>query len=708
MILEINNEANIADGLVNDVQKSLNFRDESSQVGTIYTMNYLSATVAIYDYDREKAGGLPKGGFLIAAESQEGNGFLLLRILKEARLPNAVANDQTRQQAIEKTGNAEPWANALDTWLANQVSLHGIECRILGTFIDQGDDKFIFAEDTDNFFAVTKLLVWKPGPETLHKIVNYRHRNNTFDVSLDRREKVAVTRFAAAEDNKATSAPFLLDPTDLLRRRTVYLGMSRSGKSNAMKITAESIYRLRQADPNVRIGQLIFDPNGEYAQDNSQDGPGLHRIHETIGLPRENEVGTYGLFQPPTDLKRTIMKINFFGDRFPAHWQDKSVESALDQLLAGREIVTGIMADETSRYTTAFRDADLSIPENAEQDSSAQIRYKRCVLVYQTALAAAGFTKPSWEPLIRGLFSKNFIKALGPNNNNNSKNKDTYERAYNHLSRSNGYLSWDAMKSVWEDINLFIQDSNSGYKSFNDSYISNSSTGESWAEPRLTNLLKIFQTQNGPRSFQGVRDQHDPSKSLDYTDSVVKDLNAGKLVIVDQSTGDPVMNQRAAERIMWRVFRSQQEKFRNSAISGGSGVLSPGKGILIYLEEAHNLLPRAGSTDVLRTVWARAAKEGSKMNIGMVLATQAPSSIMPEILSETDNWILAYLNSQNERKVIAGYMDFEDFLDQIGKVSEPGFVRLRTLSLAYTIPVQFDLFRLDIPKQADNSDYAVS
>lgn len=706
--MEINNEANIADGLVNDVQKSLNFRDESSQVGTIYTMNYLSATVAIYDYDREKAGGLPKGGFLIAAESQEGNGFLLLRILKEARLPNAVANDQTRQQAIEKTGNAEPWANALDTWLANQVSLHGIECRILGTFIDQGDDKFIFAEDTDNFFAVTKLLVWKPGPETLHKIVNYRHRNNTFDVSLDRREKVAVTRFAAAEDNKATSAPFLLDPTDLLRRRTVYLGMSRSGKSNAMKITAESIYRLRQADPNVRIGQLIFDPNGEYAQDNSQDGPGLHRIHETIGLPRENEVGTYGLFQPPTDLKRTIMKINFFGDRFPAHWQDKSVESALDQLLAGREIVTGIMADETSRYTTAFRDADLSIPENAEQDSSAQIRYKRCVLVYQTALAAAGFTKPSWEPLIRGLFSKNFIKALGPNNNNNSKNKDTYERAYNHLSRSNGYLSWDAMKSVWEDINLFIQDSNSGYKSFNDSYISNSSTGESWAEPRLTNLLKIFQTQNGPRSFQGVRDQHDPSKSLDYTDSVVKDLNAGKLVIVDQSTGDPVMNQRAAERIMWRVFRSQQEKFRNSAISGGSGVLSPGKGILIYLEEAHNLLPRAGSTDVLRTVWARAAKEGSKMNIGMVLATQAPSSIMPEILSETDNWILAYLNSQNERKVIAGYMDFEDFLDQIGKVSEPGFVRLRTLSLAYTIPVQFDLFRLDIPKQADNSDYAVS
>ena len=84
------------------------------------------------------------------------------------------------------------------------------------------------------------------------------------------------------------------------------------------------------------------------------------------------------------------------------------------------------------------------------------------------------------------------------------------------------------------------------------------------------------------------------------------------------------------------------------------------------------------------------------MNIGMVLATQAPSSVMPEILSETDNWILAYLNSRTERNVIAGYMDFEDFIDQIGNVSEPGFVRMRTLSLAYTVPVQFNKFQLDI------------
>lgn len=703
-----NDDTQLVDGLVDDVQKDLDFRKESSRVGAIYTMSYQSAVVAIYDYDREQAGGLPKGGFLVAAESTGDNGFILLRILEETRLPNAVANDQTRQQAIEKTGNVEPWANALDTWMANQVSLHGLSCRILGTFIDQGDGINRFAEDTDNFYAVTHLMVWKPGPRTLHRIINHHHRRNSTELA-DYKE-VASTRFSAAENDSAVRVPFLLDPTDLLRRRTVYLGMSRSGKSNAMKITAETIYCLRESEQNVRIGQLIFDPNGEYAQDNPQDGPGLHRIHETIELDRDGEVETYGLFTTPTDPKRTIMKINFFGDRFPARWDDQAVVDALDQMLAGRDIVTACMADETSRYTQAFRDADLSVPENATHNYGAQIRYKRSVLVYQTALAAAGFSVPDWQPSIQRLFNQDFIDALHPAQNQSSNNTERYRGAHAILSRARkegNQISWDALQTVFEALNQFLSDPQSAYSTFNTTYISQpNGSGESWAEPRLTSLLKIFQTQNGPRAFQSVRDQHSPTSSLDYAESVVNDLNAGKLVIVDQSTGDPTMNRRAAERIMWRVFRAQQDKFRNASAEGGEGKQLPN--ILVYLEEAHNLLPRTGAANNLRTVWARAAKEGSKMNIGMVLATQAPSSIMPEILSETDNWILAYLNSQNERKVIAGYMDFEDFLEQIGKVSEPGFVRVRTLSLAYTVPVQFKQFRLNLPNSTGNGDHALS
>ena len=698
----ITNESQLVDALVNDVQTELDFRKESARVGAIYSMSYHSAIVAIYDFDRERAGGLPKGGFLVAAEPKGDNGFILLRILEEARLPNAIANDQTRQQAIEKTANEKPWGTALDTWIANQVSLHGLSCRILGTFIKNGDGTDRFAEDTDNFFAVVNLMVWKPGPKTLKKIANYQKRPNPLNES--NRTKVGHVRFSAAEDNSAQQVPFLLDPTDLLQRRTVYLGMSRSGKSNAMKITAEAIYRLRITERNERIGQLIFDPNGEYAQDNQQDGPGLHKIHETVDLPRSEEVETYGLFKTESDPERTIMKINFFGNPIPAAWNDDVVAEALDQLLAGRQIITTCMADESSRYTSAFRDADLSIPDHASTDRGVQIRYRRCVLVYQTALAAAGFDQPQWQPSIKGLFNKKLIAALDPENNKSSNNADQYRQAQTILTNAD-QISWAALQTVFEALNLFLADPKSAYSNFNNDYISGSDgSGENWAEPRLMSLLKIFQTQNGPRSFQRVRDQHSVSSASDYTVSVVNDLNKGKLVIVDQSTGDPEMNRHAAERIMWHVFRSQQEKFRNTIATDDN---NPIPNILVYLEEAHNLLPRASSADTLRTVWARSAKEGSKMNIGMVLATQAPSSIMPEILSETDNWILAYLNSQGERKVIAGYMDFEDFLEQIGKVSEPGFVRIRTLSLAYTVPVQFNQFRLNVADSGIVEDHAL-
>ena len=679
------------------------FRERSARVGVVYTMTYDRATIAVYDFDREKAGGLPKGGFLVAAKQTGDESFVLLRILKEGRLPNAAANDLARQQGVESTANDKPWSDALDEWMRSQVSLHAVECRILGTFLAIDDGQYDYAEDTDNYYAVHDLMVWKPDSKTLDLIINHRHRTNPIALHGNRR-RVGRTRFAAAErPNTGGGAIVQLDPTDLLRRRTVYLGMSRSGKSNAMKITVEAIYRLREANHEHRIGQLIFDPNGEYAQDNPQDGAGLHRIHETLNLPREEEVETYGLFATQSDPGRRIMKINFYGDSLPSHWTTDEVEAALEQLLAGRDIVREIMVDETARYTTAFRDADLSVPLNAGNDYSAQTRYKRAILCYRTALAAAGLAQPQWQPSIQDLFNDKIVNALKQEANPNSANAPTYGQASISLATAkanNGQVTWTTLVSVFSALNQFVADGKSNYARFETDYIAKSSTGESWADPRFKNLLRIFETQNGPRSFQRAQDQHDAAAPNDFAANVIEDLCAGKLVIVDQSTGDPKQNERAAERIMWRVFREQQESFRSAAGTGAAAIDL--RHILVYVEEAHNLLPRAGAADKLGTVWARAAKEGSKMNIGMVLSTQAPSSIMPEILSETDNWILAYLNSRSERNVIAGYMDFEDFLEQIGQVSEPGFVRLRTLSLAYTIPVQFDHFRLDLPAAVDD------
>lgn len=712
-----NSAATIMDSLIESAAQPVitPFRERAYKVGTVYTISYSKAIVAVYDYHRDEVGGLPKNAFLLAAKSgeDEDDSFILLRILEEARLPNAEANDQTRQASIEDTGNQGHWSKRLSEWERDKLSLHGLECSVLGTFVDQGNGEYRFAEDIDNFYSVNELMVWKPDPTTLDLIVNHQHRDN--DIPIGRKStKIGRTRFAAAEPKKSTNVDFKINPTDIMKRRTVYFGMSRSGKSNGLKVVAESIYRLRQDNANHRIGQIIFDLNGEYAQDTGQDGKGLHCIHETIGLQRQQEVATYGLLSVSWDPDRKVMKLNFFGDQLPRSWRTdrdtRKVEQALDQLLAGKEIIKSIMANESARYTTAFRDVDLAVEPNCAGDFGAQTRYHRAILAYRAALFAAGLQVPNWSPSIRGpsgnpLFSKDLIDAMKLANNPKSKseNRTGYQHAADLLEsagENDGRITWGKLEQVLIELNRFINDEQSYFATFEQNYIREKPNREPWADRRLRSVLSIFESRNGPRAFQTAQEQHDSSTTNDFADSVVEDLRAGKLVIIDQSAGEPERNQKAAERVMWRIFRSQQERFRSLLAQRNPTELldisQATKGhIIVYIEEAHNLLPKANLRDNLTSVWARTAKEGSKLNIGMVLATQAPSSVMPEILSETDNWVISYLNSETERRVVANYMDFSDFIEQIGKVSEQGFVRIRTLAQAYTVPVQLDKFYIE-------------
>ena len=57
---------------------------------------------------------------------------------------------------------------------------------------------------------------------------------------------------------------------DFIEMKTAVFGMTRMGKSNTMKTLAVATYRhaKRIGEP---IGQLLFDPQGEYANPNSQD-----------------------------------------------------------------------------------------------------------------------------------------------------------------------------------------------------------------------------------------------------------------------------------------------------------------------------------------------------------------------------------------------------------------------------------------------------
>jgi len=683
----------------------------SEAIGQVLLLDYDTATLAVHDYHKERAGGLARGMFLIAGDEPQGDdaNFVLLRVAGAKRLSNQTTTDEARLTAARDTIGRELWSESLAKWIADEIALGGIEARILGTLTSRTGEDLRFAEDIANYYSARGAFAWKPEGDLLEQIVNLAHRGNNLDLSgigilssADVRVPIARTRFAAADPPNADNpvrVPVRIDPTDLVKRRTAFLGMSRSGKSNAMKITAKAVYLLRKKHEKLRIGQLIFDPNGEYAQDNPQDGRGLHRIHELLGRERSGEIETYGMYAPESDKKRRITKINFFGNRIPMRDRTDRVktEEALDQLLVGRMIIREEMSTETARFTTNFRDADFAIPADLN-DRGAATRYHRAVLVHRAALAAAGFSPPSEKANLTGLFGKKICDALRSDQNEQSKHSGQYRRAGQTLGQ--GEASWGSLRTAFAALDAFINDSKSCYGDFEEGYRRESSSGEDWADPRLQSVLSIFRTSNGVRTFQGVIDQHSPHTSSDYAEDIVADLKAGKLVIFDQSIGSPDLNIAAAERIMRKVFNAQQAMFTSSANR------NPWEGhVLVYVEEAHNLLPRRGK-DVLSTVWARAAKEGGKMNLGMVLATQAPSSVLPEILSETDNWFISHLNSDSEARVVEGYQDFADFVPQIRRVSEPGFIRLRTLSAGYTVPVQLERFHLPDPSDPTESDAA--
>ncbi|MBE9174408.1 DUF87 domain-containing protein [Synechocystis salina LEGE 06155] len=644
-------------------------------IGRPFRLTYSRAEILVADAWKQRAKGIPQGCFLLAYYDNEPNEqmnseAILLRVIQPTRLPT---DQEVISSMVEyykddiRTGTNQ--RSQLDTFTRYEFSFSGLECSILGSFYIDGSGKTRFGADLENFYSAHNYSVIKPSPEILKAIVNYRESGTpggVGDIKIGKVRYSSSRRFQQTEED----IPVYVQAPDFAGKRTALFGMTRTGKSNTVKKIIQSCAEMsdnapleldksqenpeevlkpltEDNNPKYPIGQIIFDINGEYANPNLQDqGTAIFDLYQEQTV-RYSTV-------PKEDFRE--MKVNFY----------REIEN-------GFEIIKNYptIAGDRTRFVTNFKSVDLIKPEDYQNNHSARTRYDRKIAVYLCCLYRAGFQ-----------ISNNFRIKF-------SANQDIRNDVNPNINPSSG-LSLEDAANWWENLwNIYDSDPNSTFNNYRQEH-----EGREWADDDLKALLVILTRRSnsggsancaGFRILRPILEQHTSTNQEPFDQDILNNLRQGNIVIVDLSLGNAEIQTMFSERICQRIFVDAISRFTST---------QPNNFIQFYFEEAHNLFPKKDDKN-LSQIYNRLAKEGAKLNLGLIYATQEVSSISSNILKATQNWFISHLNNEDEIKELKKYYDFSDFTESLIRFSQDtdkGFVRMKTYSNPFVIPVQIDRF----------------
>lgn len=622
--------------------------DHMRFVGYVLELGYDKATIITSDPYKRAVGGIPRGSFLIMAPEKMDDmppHFTLLRVMDVAPTP---LNAHVQQTYFELHKKSMP---ELDRWTQGELQWGALNCSVLGMFYPDPADstKLAFSGDVNNVVSAHRYKVFSPNIELLTLIVNgIVKENGRFSLG-----NLRMTECQLLFQNGLNypKIPVEISTFDFRGFRTAMFGKTRLGKSNAVKLIAQSMIESTQEDRSV--GQLIFDINGEYANDNPQDD------NRSLRSAYQDRCVVYALIARPKTPSNPL-RLNFYE-------QPDSCIKVIASFLRND--------NKNSIYVRSFASVTLlSIADIRALPEEERTRPLRRILYYWAILKDAGFDVNEERLLNQGLRGGN-IRGFDPH-----FNKDLREAAYKHAGEEvpGEPETLNELISELKFINKFRLDNRKSPK------LLSSSSKEPLFESDDEALLGFLDPSSGVGAgiLRPYRDYHSP-KATDFVGEILKSIDEGRTVILDLGNATDELRRYFADMLSSKIFSHQEQKFTSDTLEKHY--------VQLYFEEAHNLFPKDGKD--FTGVYARFAKEGAKFHIGIVFSTQSPSIINQELLAQTENFFVGHLSSQDEAKALGRVqVQFSGLEQEIMRSKTPGYMRMLTKSHRFVIPVQTHRF----------------
>ncbi|MHB1414676.1 MAG: ATP-binding protein [Chloroflexota bacterium] len=645
-------------------------------LGWVYGIDYDTALVMSNDLWKENSLGVPHNCFLVAASFNPADftavplndrEVILLRVVGSAKLPQD--DDLIRTKIDHFQEQTGPYADSTDgpgyrdydDITLNQIQFGGLECRVLGTFYEKNGELWL-GSDLESFASAAHLKVYRPRGAALRIIVNHVDPLRRQDAADEARQlglkksippfQIGTVRYTSTDRlhrrDDAEKVPVSVQPSDFLARRTAVLGMTRTGKSNMIKQMVAVVKRVAD-EGEAKIGQIIYDVNGEYANANQQDKGAIADIY------------------PGETVRYRMLKTEGF---------EELQNNFYIQINEGFSLVR-----QTTRENKSESQSDVqvfintSFDEPDPQEIGAHKRWQVRVAAYQAMLKRAGYDAPDGHAV---RFSANQDVRQAVDN-----------AASVGMSVPKRFKDPKSGLTLDEAIEWFM-----AARSANRTSTLRSSSGKAWLDDDTVAILNMMANKNandayinGYKVLADARKYHSPRRQQEVGDEVYRHLLNGKIVILDLSVGDPTLRERISQQIAQDIFNKSMAVFLE-------GKTPPN--VVVYIEEAHNLI---GKNMDLTETWPRLAKEGAKYRIALVYATQEVSSVHPNILANTENWFITHLNNEREIRELARFYDFADFSRSLIRAQDVGFARVKTLSGPFVVPIQIDKFDPESERQ---------